>query len=87
MALANAQVAPSDPPAPAAPGAHEMAAASTAPHPYSKLPAESFCSYSVSRRPSADVDLVSTPRFGLDRDTRIATGGSCFAHHISRSLV
>jgi hypothetical protein len=80
-------VAPSDPPALDAPAAYEMVMASTARHPYAKLPAESFWSRSVSRRPSVDVDPVSAPRFVLDRDTLIATGGSCFAEHISRSLV
>jgi hypothetical protein len=79
-------VAASDP-APDAPTAHETSAASTARHPYANLPAESLWIRSVSRRPSVDVDPVSSPRFVLNRDTRIATGGSCFAQHISRSLV
>ncbi len=79
-------VAPSHLLAPDAPAEHEIPAASTARHPYEKLPAESFWSRSVSRRPSVGVDPVSTPRFVLDRDTLIATVGSCFARHISRSL-
>ena len=39
------------------------------------------------RRPSVGVDPVSTPRFVMDCDTLIATGGISFARHISRSLV
>lgn len=34
-----------------------------------------------------EVDPVAPPRFVIDRGSKIATAGSCFAQHISRSLL
>ena len=56
------------------------------PHPYSGLPAQQFWRSAVAGRAMAEVDPVLAPRFQIDRETRVATAGSCFAQHISRRL-
>ncbi len=55
-------------------------------HPYRNLPDAQFWNRSVSAPPLVEFDPVGPVRFRIDRDTRIATAGSCFAQHISRSL-
>jgi hypothetical protein len=55
-------------------------------NPYSDLPDSAFWRRSVSRQPR-DVDPIVTPKFVIPRNAKIATAGSCFAQHISRTLV
>ncbi len=55
-------------------------------NPYLAQPDHAFWSRAVSRVATEDVDPVTTPRFSVSRQDRIATAGSCFAQHISRSL-
>jgi hypothetical protein len=40
----------------------------------------------MSDIPAAEVDPVVAPAFTIDRRTKVATAGSCFAQHISRAL-
>lgn len=55
-------------------------------NPYSQAPDHSFWSRAVGRRPGEDVQPVVNPGFAISRSDRIATAGSCFAQHISRTL-
>lgn len=55
-------------------------------HPYSHLPARNYWHSAVAQTPAGDVDPVTAPGFRIDRNTRVATAGSCFAQHISRHL-
>lgn len=55
-------------------------------NPYRSQPDHAFWSRVVARRAAEDVDPVVDPRFGIDRQDRIVTAGSCFAQHISRAL-
>ena len=59
---------------------------STGANPYHGLPDYQFWRRAVERPARSEVDPVVRPRFGLQRDERIATAGSCFAQHISRTL-
>ena len=54
--------------------------------PYRHLPAHQFWSKSVARVPRDEIDPVITPLFRLSKTDKVATAGSCFAQHISRSL-
>jgi GSCFA family/Polysaccharide biosynthesis enzyme WcbI len=54
--------------------------------PYADLPPSRFWRRAVERVPARDVDPVGTPPFAVDRTTRIATAGSCFAQTMSRVL-
>lgn len=55
-------------------------------NPYRGLAATQFWRRSVSERGPQDVDpVVSTP-FGIAKEDRVATAGSCFAQHIARHL-
>ena len=54
--------------------------------PYAALAPERFWRRAIERVPAADVDPVGTAPFTLDRRTRIATAGSCFAQSMSHSL-
>ncbi|AQS63440.1 hypothetical protein AGRHK599_LOCUS4891 [Rhizobium rhizogenes] len=54
--------------------------------PYAKLPDTSFWKRSVSGLSAQDVDpLIATP-FTIGTQSAVATAGSCFAQHISRTL-
>lgn len=55
-------------------------------HPYAALPARAFWRSAVSEVNVLDLTDVYRPRFAIDRSTRIATAGSCFAQHIGRKL-
>lgn len=55
-------------------------------HPYASLPDEAFWSRSVASVASSEVDPVGKFDLKIDAETKVATAGSCFAQHISRSL-
>lgn len=55
-------------------------------NPYSNLADHGFWRRSVSDVEAHRFDPVVNPRFAISSDTRVATAGSCFAQHISRSL-
>ena len=55
-------------------------------NPYRSKPATAFWSRSVASVHPDEVDLVTSVPFALDKSDRIATAGSCFAQHISRTL-
>ena len=54
--------------------------------PYTGLPDYQFWRRAIERMPMADVNPVVNVRFELDRKSKVATAGSCFAQHISRTL-
>lgn len=54
--------------------------------PYEGLRDYQFWRRAIERSPMADVNPVVNVRFRLSRETRVATAGSCFAQHISRTL-
>lgn len=56
------------------------------PHPYSDLKTYQFWRRSISAVEPHLVDPVTNPRFTVTRDARVATAGSCFAQHISRTM-
>jgi len=58
----------------------------SADHPYQHLGANRFWKSGVAQRPGEAFDDLWTPRWQIDRQTRFATAGSCFAQHISRWL-
>tara|TARA_A100001391_G_scaffold1033_8_gene1521 strand:- start:6400 stop:7467 length:1068 start_codon:yes stop_codon:yes gene_type:complete len=55
-------------------------------HPYSGLHTYQYWRKSVSSVEPHLVDPVTNPRFTIDRGTRVAAAGSCFAQHIARSI-
>ena len=55
-------------------------------NPYASLPDYQFWRRAVERLPTAEVNPVVNVRFSLNRETKVATAGSCFAQHISRTL-
>ena len=55
-------------------------------HPYPKDISEIWWSRAVARTTPQEATGLYRKRFALDADTRIATGGSCFAQHIARYL-
>lgn len=56
-------------------------------HPYQNLPDHCYWHKAMESVPPFDVDpLVQIP-FRINRSTRVATGGSCFAQHIGRELL
>ncbi|MBV8801229.1 MAG: GSCFA domain-containing protein [Alphaproteobacteria bacterium] len=55
-------------------------------HPYLNLPPENFWRGMVAGVPPAEVDPVVSVAFRLNRKSKIATAGSCFAQHIARHL-
>lgn len=55
-------------------------------NPYTTLPDKAFWRRAVARLPRDQVDPVGDFRLRIDVDTRVATGGSCFAQHIARHL-
>ena len=54
--------------------------------PYEGLPDYQFWRRAIERLPMGDVNPVVNVRFRLSQETRVATAGSCFAQHISRTL-
>lgn len=54
--------------------------------PYAGLPDYQFWRRAVERVPVAEVNPVVNVRFKLSRENKVATAGSCFAQHISRTL-
>lgn len=56
-------------------------------NPYAALPDSAFWRRSVSGRSARDVDPVVDVPFTIGRSDWVATAGSCFAQHISRTLV
>lgn len=56
-------------------------------HVYSNLPAHCYWADSVGNLNSSSIDPVVNPKFTLSAEQRIATGGSCFAQHIAKTLV
>src|SRR5262249_47906630 len=55
-------------------------------NPYTGLPDRQVWRQSIERIEPQAVDPVQGAPFKLDRKTKIATAGSCFAQHISRTL-
>lgn len=55
-------------------------------NPYQHKPDSAFWRRSVSNRSPLEVDPVTEVPFRINRRARIATAGSCFAQHISRTL-
>ncbi len=56
-------------------------------HPYKDKPASAFWSSGVAKPMPRDVDPVLNAKFQIDKKSRIATAGSCFAQNISRVLI
>ena len=55
-------------------------------NPYFGLADYHFWRRAMERLPMKDVDPMVRSRFTLMRDDKVATAGSCFAQHISRTL-
>ena len=55
-------------------------------HPYSTLAAHQFWRSAISQTPAGQVDPVVSVPFAVDKTTKIATAGSCFAQHIANAL-
>jgi len=55
-------------------------------HPYKSLPAKAFWRAAVGEPQGGEVDPVGIFDLRIDRDTKVATAGSCFAQHIARHL-
>lgn len=55
-------------------------------HPYQGLPPHHYWRQSIGEVAGDQVDPVVAVRFRVDRQTRIATAGSCFAQHINNRL-
>lgn len=56
-------------------------------NPYARLPDSAFWRRSISRLEADDIDPVTCAPFAIGRGDKVATAGSCFAQHISRTLV
>lgn len=54
--------------------------------PYADLPDHRFWRRAVERVDSGELDPVVSTGFTIERTTRVATAGSCFAQHIARRL-
>jgi len=55
-------------------------------NPYKSLPDKAFWRRSVAAPPTPEVDPVGVFDLRIDRETKVATAGSCFAQHIARYL-
>ena len=55
-------------------------------HPYSNLPTSAFWRTGVSDVSPLELENIYVPRFAIDRNTAIASAGSCFAQHIGRQF-
>jgi hypothetical protein len=69
----------------AMPRAAPVLAASSA-NPYANLPEFHFWRRVVESVPAEDVDPVVAPRWQITQSDKLATAGSCFAQHLSRTL-
>ncbi|HEY1963130.1 MAG TPA: GSCFA domain-containing protein [Rhizomicrobium sp.] len=56
-------------------------------NPYHGLPDSAFWRRSVSRVPAEEFDPVTAAPFTIAQSDKVATAGSCFAQHISRTLM
>ncbi|MHA3977967.1 GSCFA domain-containing protein [Halovulum sp. GXIMD14794] len=68
-------------------GNHTPSDLPAAGNPYEGLPATSFWKRTVAEGRNRAFSGIWVPRAPIDRTTRIATYGSCFAQHFSRRLV
>lgn len=57
-----------------------------APHPYKTLPAKAFWRRAIAAVAPDEVDPVGIFNLRIEKDTKVATAGSCFAQHIARHL-
>lgn len=55
-------------------------------HPYKSLPEKAFWRRSVAAVEPAAVDPVGVFDLNIEKETKVATAGSCFAQHIARYL-
>ena len=55
--------------------------------PYAAKPDRAFWRRSVAGLPADEVDPVSPPPFRISPEDKVATAGSCFAQHISKTLI
>ncbi len=55
-------------------------------HPYQTLGDRAFWATAVGQRSLFDISGLWEPKFRIDRATKVATFGSCFAQHIGRAL-
>lgn len=55
-------------------------------NPYKSLPSKAFWRRSVAGVAPSEVDPVGTFDIRIDKSTKVATAGSCFAQHIARHL-
>lgn len=54
--------------------------------PYQGLPRRAFWNRGVARHPVGTIGDLYRPKFAIEKTTRIAAAGSCFAQHITRHL-
>ncbi len=55
-------------------------------NPYKNLPDYQFWRRSISSLDVTEVDPAVNPKFTIRKDDKVATAGSCFAQHISKTL-
>ncbi|WP_237213221.1 GSCFA domain-containing protein [Falsiroseomonas oryziterrae] len=55
-------------------------------HPYARLPDRHFWRRTAAAWAAGEAGDIYRPKFSIDRDTPIATAGSCFAQHVTRAL-
>jgi hypothetical protein len=56
-------------------------------NPYQTLPEQAFWSPAVAKKHMLDIAGLWTAPFCIDRQTQVATYGSCFAQHFSKALL
>lgn len=56
-------------------------------NPYKALPDYNFWKRAIAQPLAAEVDPVVSAKFTINQTDKVATSGSCFAQHISRTLV
>lgn len=55
-------------------------------HPYLRQPKSAFWQPAVAQVSPFELEKIYKPKWSIEKGTRIATGGSCFAQHITRQL-
>lgn len=65
---------------------HAQPAPGATHNPYAGLPDHHFWRRMMEQTPPAEVDPVLRARWNIGRTDKVATAGSCFAQHISRTL-
>ena len=55
-------------------------------NPYESLSPAAFWRTAVATVSPLELEDIYRPRFPIDRQTRMATAGSCFAQHLTRQL-